>query len=103
MMMSMKKSIGMMKNPDKKNHMRMLQFSLLERDCNIFHFMTTRQGGFSEGTYGTFNLGEYVGDDPHAWRLNREILCQRLHIPYEKLFVPYQTHGTNRIDVTPLF
>ena len=42
----------------------MLQFPALSEDCNISHFVTTRQGGVSEGAYASFNPGEYSGDNP---------------------------------------
>lgn len=42
----------------------MLQFPALSEDCNISHFVTTRQGGVSKGAYASFNPGEYSGDNP---------------------------------------
>ena len=77
-------------NPD----IEMLQFPELSKDCDIFHFVTTRHGGVSKGNYATFNLGEYAGDDPENVRTNRQILSDAIGIDPERLLVPHQIHGT---------
>ncbi|MES2625421.1 MAG: peptidoglycan editing factor PgeF [Pseudomonadota bacterium] len=41
-------------------------------------FVTTRNGGFSEGPWQSFNLGEHVKDDPAAVAANRALLKQQL-------------------------
>ena len=69
---------------------KMLQFPALSEDCNISHFVTTRQGGVSEGAYASFNPGEYSGDNPEAVRANRKLLSDVLGIPSERIFVPFQ-------------
>ena len=51
---------------------KMLQFPVLSEDCNISHFVTTRQGGVSKGAYASFNPGEYSGDNPEAVRAKPE-------------------------------
>src|SRR5690606_27115477 len=43
-------------------------------------FITTRQGGCSEGPYASNNLGDHVGDDAQAVARNREQLAAALHI-----------------------
>ena len=50
-----------------------------------------RYGGVSTGTYAGFNLGDHVGDDPHAVARNRALL--RDHLPAEPLWLK-QVHGT---------
>lgn len=72
----------------------MLQFEGLARDCNIFHFITTRRGGVSEGNYASFNLGAYCGDQKEHVTENRKRLCDALGISPSSLFVPHQTHDT---------
>ena len=57
-------------------------------------FSSTRQGGYSEGRYGEFNINRYCGDDEEAIRKNREALCQLLHISDERLLMPHQVHLT---------
>lgn len=72
----------------------MLQFPSLGMDCNIFHFITTRHGGISEGSYASLNLGEYCGDIPSHVRQNREKLAEVIGIESEHLFTPNQTHDS---------
>lgn len=72
----------------------MLQFEGIAGDCNIFHFITTRHGGVSEGNYASFNLSAYCGDDPKQVQENRRRLCDALGISPSSLFIPHQTHGT---------
>ena len=54
-----------------KNKLKMLQFTVLGSDCNIFHFITTRHGGTGRGAYGTFNVSPFCGDSPEAVAANR--------------------------------
>lgn len=70
----------------------MLQFSGLSGYCNISHFITTRQGGVSEGPYASLNPGEYAGDDPECVRRNREILAEAIGITPDKFVAPFQIH-----------
>lgn len=72
----------------------MLQFEGMARDCNIFHFITTRHGGISEGNYASLNMSAYCGDNPAHVRENRKRVCAALGIPSSSLFIPHQTHGT---------
>ena len=39
-------------------------------------FSTTRQGGYSQGNYGEFNINRYCGDSEEAISQNRQLLCQ---------------------------
>ena len=71
-------------------NIEMLQVPELSKDCDIFHFVTTRHGGVSKGNYATFNLGEYAGDDPENVRTNRQILSDAIGIDPERLLVPHQ-------------
>ena len=41
-------------------------------------FTTTRAGGYSEGPWGSFNLGDHVNDDADAVAANRAALAQLL-------------------------
>ena len=53
--------------------------------------ITTRMGGFSQGRYAGFNLGDHVGDEALAVRQNREFLCK--YLPAEPKWLK-QVHGT---------
>ena len=57
-------------------------------------FSTMRQGGYSKGNYGEFNINCYCGDDKEAIRKNREALCQLLDISDDHLLMPHQVHLT---------
>ncbi len=57
-------------------------------------FSTTRQGGYSEGRYGEFNMNPYCGDNEEAVRRNRELLCRLLGIDDDSLLMPHQIHQT---------
>lgn len=59
--------------------------------ANVRAFATTREGGVSEGAYGTLNLGMSSGDDPDKVVRNREIL--RGHLPEMPQWLRQQ-HGT---------
>lgn len=71
----------------------MLQFPRLGEDCDISHFVTTRQGGTSRGAYASFNLGAYCGDDPESVRANRAILSDAIGLPAGRILTPCQVHG----------
>lgn len=55
-------------------------------------FSSTRQGGYSEGRYGEFNINRYCGDSEEAIKRNREALCQLLDIEDCRLLMPHQVH-----------
>lgn len=57
-------------------------------------FSTTRQGGYSEGRYGEFNINRYCGDSEEAISLNRQALCRLLSIDDAHLLMPHQVHLT---------
>ncbi|MDL2208994.1 peptidoglycan editing factor PgeF [Parabacteroides sp. OttesenSCG-928-O15] len=81
----------------------MLQFDLLKGNCNISHFVTTRQGGVGRGAYASLNLGYYCGDKQEAVDENRIRLCDQLGISTASLIVPHQTHGLEALCVDKIF
>lgn len=62
---------------------------------NVRAFTTTRGGGFSEGPYQSFNLGN-AEDDPTVPK-NRELLRAALKLPAEPVWLK-QVHGTDVVD-----
>ena len=60
----------------------------------VVAFSTTRQGGYSEGNYGQFNINRYCGDNVEAIAKNRQALCQQLDIDDSRLLMPHQVHLT---------
>lgn len=61
---------------------------------DVLAFTTTRQGGYSTGPYGEFNITHYCGDNPETVRQNRKALCHLLNIEDDHLILPRQTHQT---------
>ena len=55
-------------------------------------FSSMRQGGYSTGRYGEFNINRYCGDSDEAIRQNREALCRLLDITDDHLLMPHQVH-----------
>lgn len=72
----------------------LLRFDLLCREQGIEHFSTTRVGGVSEGTFASFNLGNFSDDDPVAIFENRSILARMWYKELSQFIVPHQTHGS---------
>ena len=62
-------------------------------------FSTTRQGGYSEGNYGQFNINRYCGDSAEAIAQNRQALCQLLQIDDNHLLMPHQVHLTEMATI----
>jgi len=61
---------------------------------NVTAFSSTRQGGYSVGHYGEFNINRYCGDSEEAIQKNRARLCQLLDIDDNCLLMPHQVHLT---------
>ena len=66
-------------------------------------FSTMRQGGYSRGNYGEFNINRYCGDEQDAIRKNREALCHLLGITDDHLLMPHQVHLTETAVVDETF
>ncbi|OOF43225.1 multi-copper polyphenol oxidoreductase [Rodentibacter rarus] len=63
---------------------------------NIHAFTTTRTGGVSQAPFESFNLGDHVGDEKSAVKINRTLLVEKFHLPHLPLFLT-QTHSTKVI------
>lgn len=66
-------------------------------------FSTTRQGGYSQGNYGEFNINRYCGDSEEAISQNRQLLCETLGIEDRCLLMPHQVHLTEMTIVDEAF
>ncbi|GAB6012446.1 peptidoglycan editing factor PgeF [Viscerimonas tarda] len=77
----------------------LLQFDLFGEYKSLFHFSTTCEGGFSKGSYASFNLGEYSGDDVVSVYKNRSQLASVLNIDPNSLLLPHQVHGDGILTV----
>ena len=65
---------------------------------NVHAFCTGRAGGVSDAPYGTLNLGEHVGDRPHAVAANRAYVQHALGV--RPVFLN-QVHGTELLELHP--
>lgn len=66
---------------------------------NVRAFVTTRQGGVSQGEHATLNLGTSSGDDPANVARNRLVVAR--HLPSMPRWMA-QVHGTAVADLDPL-
>lgn len=64
---------------------------------NIRAFSTTRQGGFSQSPFDSFNLGDHVGDDIAIVTQNRQQLSQLAQTPEAPRWLK-QVHGAHVIS-----
>lgn len=76
----------------------MLEFESLHSYSGISHFITTRNGAVSGSSYSSFNMCDYVGDDPMSVEYCRQRMARQLEIPVANLLFPRQVHG-DRIAV----
>ena len=66
--------------------------------AHITAVCSTRQGGFSTGSFASLNLATHVQDDPLQVTLNRQSLQQKLNLPAQPQWLQ-QTHSTRVIDL----
>jgi YfiH family protein len=71
-----------------------------EGERRVRKIVTDRSGGVSEGPYGSFNLGDHVGDDPEAVVANRARLARTLGLPGDRMVYMEQVHSPNVTEVT---
>jgi len=81
----------------------LLQFDLLNEEKEILHFSTTRSGGVSNGTYASFNMGNFSDDDPLNIYENRRILSRMFYMEMDQFIIPHQTHGTRVLPIDESF
>ncbi len=55
-------------------------------------FSTTRHGGVGKGPYESFNINSFCGDDKKVVEKNKELLCHKLGIGVDDIFMPHQVH-----------
>ena len=60
--------------------------------ANIKALVTLRSGGYSGGSYSSFNLAEHTGDDPEAVSRNRALLRDYFRLPAEPVWLE-QVHS----------
>lgn len=78
----------------KRQKMKRPELHFYNFDGDVIAFSSTRLGGYSEGSYGEWNINRYCGDCDEAIRQNRKALCELLDIDDDKLLMPHQVHLT---------
>jgi len=68
------------------------QFELFTKQATIQHFISGREGGFSNGEFGSLNLSYMVGDDTSLVLKNRSAIANAFGIEVSKFIIPTQTH-----------
>lgn len=63
-------------------------------------YTTTRQGGFSQGAFASFNLRLEEGREGEAVQQNRKLLAKTLQLPNEPFWLN-QVHGTKVVRAEP--
>ncbi|HHX31939.1 MAG TPA: peptidoglycan editing factor PgeF [Bacteroidales bacterium] len=85
------------------SYSNLLQFDKLSQINEIAHFSTTRVGGVSNGSYSSFNMGNFSDDSPLNIYENRKILAQMFYMNMSDFIVPHQTHGTRVLKIDEKF
>jgi YfiH family protein len=67
---------------------------VLDAGGGVRHAFFNRQGGVSEGLFGSLNCGFSAGDSPDRVARNRAIAADRLGLPADRLVTARQIHGT---------
>lgn len=66
----------------------------------IRHAFFTREGGVSEGVYGSLNGGVGSKDEPARVAQNRARMAARIGVAPERLLVPFQIHSADALTVS---
>jgi YfiH family protein len=69
--------------------------------ANVHAAMTLRTGGVSAGSYASLNPALHVGDEPKAVIRNRQLICEKLGLPSEPVWLE-QIHGNKVVKAGPL-
>ena len=71
------------------------QLTYYDLGPSVTAFSTTRHGGVSTGSYGTFNINGYCGDQPEAVAENRRLLAAALPVAdVRHIILPHQVHDS---------
>lgn len=75
----------------------MIEASDLAATDGVKHGFFTREGGVSDGIYGSLNTGYGSGDDTERVAENRERIAQQLGVDSDKLLTVHQWHSADVI------
>ena len=82
---------------------RLLIYDVVRLYPEIFCFSTTKYGGYSKGSYASFNCNSYCGDEITDVEKNKELLCRILPEKPAQLFLPHQIHETRILMIDTHF
>jgi polyphenol oxidase len=74
---------------------------LTSKTLDVPHGFTTRQGGVSEGYYGSLNLGLSTGDDATLVEKNRDLVLEHFAVNRNQVSILEQVHGTTVVLAEP--
>ena len=66
----------------------------------VRHAFFTREGGVSEGVYGSLNGGVGSKDAPEKVAENRARMAKRVGVAPERLLVPFQIHSADALTIS---
>jgi polyphenol oxidase len=75
------------------NSLPLYHFNNLSRFNNIFHFVSSREGGYSTDEFSSFNLGFGTDEQEEIIIKNRNLLAESIGIKLEQLVFQYQIHS----------
>jgi hypothetical protein len=78
-----------------------LVLEALEQTGLVRHGFSARDGGVSQGSFASLNLGLHVQDDPELVLENRQRWAAVLEVPFEKMVIPSQVHSNKIVVVGP--
>ena len=78
----------------------MITLSALNDFNRVRHGFVTREGGVSQGLYGSLNCGPGSKDDPDLVRENRDRAMAMMDLPADALATVYQAHTNDVVVVT---
>ena len=70
------------------------QLDYYDMGVGVKAFSSTRHGGSSKGSYASFNINRYCGDQEENILKNCKALCEMLGISDSRLVMPHQVHLT---------
>ena len=75
------------------NGKELMGYESLQSYPEVVHFVTTRHGGVSKGTYASFNCSPYTNDTCMNLNRNQHLLFHHTGHQIKELFIPEQVHG----------
>ncbi|MGB0631838.1 MAG: peptidoglycan editing factor PgeF [Alphaproteobacteria bacterium] len=77
----------------------MIESDLFADASNIRHGFFTRDGGVSEGIYGSLNCGAGSSDDPENVTENKRRAAERIGVGADRLVTLYQVHSADVVTI----